>query len=321
MPKVSVIVPVYNTEDYLGKCLDSLVGQTLKDIEIIVVNDGSTDGSQNIIEQYAARFPEKIRMYYKENEGQAIARNWAIQLARGEYIGFLDSDDYADKRMYEKLYRTAVKENADLVICDYYLQSENAKKTVTLKTIEETKELLIDPKAAPWNKIYKASVVKDSGVKFHEHLIYEDTAFYANLVPYISHCVNWHEPLLYHLDFRKESTTSIFEVQKFSQMFLVMDGIIEYYKQHGFYNKYKDELEYFYSKILLGSSFARMARLEDKKERNEYLMQSLIKVEKMFPAFRRNKYYQNNFLLMMYVKLLKKWNVSFVGGIMRLMLD
>ena len=98
-PKVSVIVPVYNTEKYLKKCLDSLINQTLSNVEIIAVNDGSTDGSPAILEQYAKSYPQIVKVFHKKNGGQASARNLAFEKCTGEYIGFLDSDDFVKKTM------------------------------------------------------------------------------------------------------------------------------------------------------------------------------------------------------------------------------
>lgn len=103
MPKVSVIVPVYNTEKYLDKCLDSLVNQTLEDIEIIIVNDGSTDNSEVIIKQYEKKFPNKIRYFKKDNEGIASARNFGIEHSNGNYVAFVDSDDFVDKELFFNL--------------------------------------------------------------------------------------------------------------------------------------------------------------------------------------------------------------------------
>lgn len=317
MPKISIIVPVYNTESYLFKCLQSLVNQTFQDIEIIVVNDGSTDNSQRIIDIFTENYPNKIRAFFKENGGQAIARNWAIDLSEGDYIGFMDSDDYAAPDLYELMYTAAIKENVDMVMCDYYLTTQQEEKVIQVKTVEETKDLLIDPKVAPWNKLYKASVIKQSGVKFHENLIYEDTAFYANLVPYIYKCINVHKPLLYHVDFRVGSTTSVIDAERCCQMFPIMDGIIDYYIEHNFYEKYKEELEYFYSKMLLGSSFVRIVSLPDKEERKQYLRKSIEKVEKNFPLFRKNKYYKGS-KMGIYMKSMKTWNICFVGYIVRL---
>ena len=102
--KVSVIVPVYGVEKYISKCLNSLVNQTLNDIEIIVVNDGTKDNSQKIIDEYVKKYPDKVKSFIKENGGQGSARNYGLKQATGEYIGYVDSDDYVELDMYEKLY-------------------------------------------------------------------------------------------------------------------------------------------------------------------------------------------------------------------------
>lgn len=117
-PKVSIIVPVYNVEKYLEKCLDSLVNQTLDSYEIIVVNDGSPDNSQEIIDKYVEKYPGIVFAYKKKNGGLGDARNYGIDKARGEYIGFVDSDDWVDKKMFEAMYNMAKQENDDIVICD-----------------------------------------------------------------------------------------------------------------------------------------------------------------------------------------------------------
>ena len=109
MVKVSIIVPVYNVEKYIKKCLDSLVNQTLKDIEIIVVNDGSPDNSQKIIDKYVKEYPTKVKSYITENGGQGSARNFGIYKATGEYILYVDSDDYIELNMAELLYKEAKK--------------------------------------------------------------------------------------------------------------------------------------------------------------------------------------------------------------------
>lgn len=106
MPKISIIIPVYNTEKYLSRCLDSAINQTLKDIEIICVNDGSTDNSLDILKEYAAK-DNRIKIISKGNEGAAITRNIGINVATGEYIGFIDSDDYVDLDYFEELYSNA----------------------------------------------------------------------------------------------------------------------------------------------------------------------------------------------------------------------
>ena len=113
---VSIIVPVYNVKDYLRPCLDHIVKQSLKDIEIIIVDDGSTDGSASIIDDYALKYRNIITIH-KKNGGTMSAWTAGVHISRGEYIGFIDGDDYPSIDMYEKLYKLALKNNADIVMC------------------------------------------------------------------------------------------------------------------------------------------------------------------------------------------------------------
>ena len=115
MPKVSIIVPFYNVEKYIEKCLQTLVDQTLEDIEIILVNDGSKDKTIDIVKKYQEMYPTKIVYLEKANGGLSDARNYAIPYAKGEYIAFLDSDDYVETTMYQEMYEIAKKENSDMV--------------------------------------------------------------------------------------------------------------------------------------------------------------------------------------------------------------
>ncbi len=125
---VSVIIPVYNTEKYLRKCLDSVCNQTLKDIEIICVNDCSSDDSLAILQEYASQDNRIKIINFTQNKGVAIARNTAIDEAKGEYIGFVDSDDYIDLDFYEKLYNKAVETGAEVAIGGCYIENENGTR-------------------------------------------------------------------------------------------------------------------------------------------------------------------------------------------------
>ena len=126
MTKVSVIVPVYNVEDYLPKCLETLVNQTLGDMEIIVVNDGATDGSQAVIDSFVSRY-HNVKSLIKPNGGLSDARNYGMPYATGEYIGFVDSDDYVEQDMYMLLYKKAVENNYDIVECDLFHDYANCR--------------------------------------------------------------------------------------------------------------------------------------------------------------------------------------------------
>lgn len=140
MKKVSVIVPVYNVELYLGKCLSSLVNQSLQEIEILVVNDGSTDNSQQIIDDFHQRFPEKIFPFVKENGGLSDARNFALDRASGEFIGFVDSDDYVTETMFDEMYHLAKKHNAEMVVCNLRKVDEFGTATQKLTQIPNMPE-------------------------------------------------------------------------------------------------------------------------------------------------------------------------------------
>lgn len=129
--KVSIIVPVYNVENYLAKCLDSLMNQTLSSIEVVIVNDGSKDASEKIIQEYAKAFPDKIRAYNKENGGLSDARNFGIDHATGEYIGFVDSDDYVMADMFEEMLTLAEKHGAEMVVCN--IQKVDESENITQK--------------------------------------------------------------------------------------------------------------------------------------------------------------------------------------------
>ena len=173
--KVSVIIPVYNVEKYIDKCLSSLVNQTLKDIEIIVVNDGSPDNSQKIIDKYVKKYPKKIKSFIKENGGQGSARNFGLTKANGEYIGYVDSDDYVELDMYEKLYNKAKTNNYDIVTCGNYNVSENYENKIVdnIVTIYKSKtENIIFGKMAVWNKIYKKEILVNNNIEFKEKVWY-----------------------------------------------------------------------------------------------------------------------------------------------------
>lgn len=188
MAKISVIVPVYNSEKYLKECLDSLQNQSLKDIEIIVINDGSTDNSENIIKTYLD--DSRFKYLKQENQGQAVARNKGLEIACGEYISFIDSDDYIDLNMFEELYK-ASNQKYDLVVCDFYLTYlNNEEKKDIYSSILNKKEGKIASKeylfagVSPWNKIYKRTFLKKNNFRFPEGIIYEDYASIPTLALY-----------------------------------------------------------------------------------------------------------------------------------------
>ena len=184
MTKVSIIVPVYNVEKYLKRCLDSLVNQTLKDIEIICVNDGSTDGSLAILDEYV-RNDDRIVVINQENSGLSVARNNGIGVAKGEYLGFVDSDDWVSEDYFEKLHNSAIQNNAEIAVGGIIrLHRFNRRKFLTFDKEIVTSDInlkfeLCDmpEKSYVWNKIYKSSKLKEIGLKFEEGIVFEDCIF------------------------------------------------------------------------------------------------------------------------------------------------
>lgn len=287
MAKVSVIVPVYNVEPYLEKCLDSLVNQTLSDIEIIVVNDGSKDHSQTIIDSFCERYPNVIG-YIKENGGLSDARNYGLPLASGEYVGFIDSDDFVDLNMYELLYQKAVETGADVVECNLHHTFDTYEDTEIGAHITEQKEMLMNGRSVVWNKIYKREWLYSTGVAFHKGKIYEDVEFFLKLVPYINKIAYIEEACVHYV--QRGSSINNKQTLKTLDILDILREISSFYQERGFYEEYKDALEFFYTRILLCSSFSRMCRIPDKKDRKLALSKNWEMLIANFPEWKKNPY-------------------------------
>ncbi|MGL5357206.1 MAG: glycosyltransferase [Cetobacterium sp.] len=172
MKKVSVIVPVYNVEKYLDKCLKSIVNQTLKDIEIIIVNDGTKDNSEEIILKYEKK-DKRIKYYKKENGGLSDARNYGLEKSTGEYISFIDSDDFIDSDMLEKMYNNAKENESDIIVCGFKSVYESGIKR-TEKKYDKIKFKDILEISFAWNKIYNHSFLKTLNFRFPVGKHFED---------------------------------------------------------------------------------------------------------------------------------------------------
>lgn len=195
--KVSVIVPVYNVKKYLAKCLDSIIAQTLKEIEIICVNDGSTDGSDKVLQEYAKK-DSRIQVVNRKNGGLSAARNTGMPYAKGKYIGFVDSDDYIEPTMYELMYYNAEHFQSQLVICaahkiddttgivfdddPYYTLGYFPKELDNrVFTHVDTKDFFQDLCVMAWNKLYLRSFLEEKNAKFPDGYIFEDGPFFTDI--------------------------------------------------------------------------------------------------------------------------------------------
>lgn len=287
MPKVSVIVPVYNVGKYIDKCLKSLVEQTLNDIEIIIVNDGSTDNSKKIIDNYIERYPEKIVYLEKKNGGLSDARNYGIPYAKGEYIAFLDSDDYVELDMYEKMYETAKKENSDMVECDFYWEYPNKTKKDIGVIYSGQHEMLENVRVVAWNKLIKREIVEISKIQFPKGYRYEDVEFTYKLIPYLNKVSFVKEPLIHYI--QRPDSISNSQNERTKEIFAVLEHVLDFYKEKNVYEKYKEELEYTYTRYLLCSSLLRMVKIDDKIIRQECLNATWENLNTKFPNWKNNK--------------------------------
>lgn len=287
MPKVSIIVPVYNTEKYLEKCLNSLVKQSLKDLEIIIVNDGSTDNSEEIINQFRQKYSNKIVYLKKENGGLSDARNYGLSYANSEYVGFVDSDDYVELNMFEKLYDLAKEKNLDLAECNFVWEYPNKTKIDYGINYSEKKEFFLFGRVMVCNKLFKTSIIKNNNITFPKSLNYEDIEFFYKLIPYINNCYLI-DDIFYHYMQRENSIINN-QNEKTANIFIILNNIVTFYKTNNLFDIYKTELEYLFIRFLLGSSFLRMVKIKDKKLRKELLNKSINNLYSIFPNWKKNK--------------------------------
>lgn len=193
MTNVSIIIPYRNVENYISQCLESIINQTLKDIEIICINDSSDDKSLEIVKEYALKDNRIIMLQTPEISGQAYARNMGLEIAKGEYIGFVDSDDWVELDMFEKMYNRAKLNNTDITLCKSVLYDDKTKEythnpyydleplkhyTTGVFTSFDTKNEILDINVVLWNKIYKREFLENTGEKFPNGFIYEDLPFF-----------------------------------------------------------------------------------------------------------------------------------------------
>ncbi|WEK68514.1 MAG: glycosyltransferase [Candidatus Chryseobacterium colombiense] len=189
LQKISIIVPVYNVENYLAKCLDSLVNQTYQNIEILIVDDGSTDDSGKIISDFSGKFPEKIKSFYKKNGGLSDARNVGIDNATGDYIGFVDSDDYVVETMFEEMLDLAEKHSAEMVICNLQKVDESGNVVQKLTQIPNMPEkidlethfsVFSDISYFACNKLFKKELFETK--RFKKGISFEDIQLIPQLL-------------------------------------------------------------------------------------------------------------------------------------------
>ena len=274
MPKISVIVPVYNVEKYLEQCLKSIINQTFSDIEIICVNDGATDNSEAILKSFEQQ-DNRIKIINKKNGGLSSARNAGMKVATGEFISFIDSDDWVDETMLEKMYNNITSLNSDISICavhNFDEQKQQIDDSLPYFTLElfnetfdnkafsykETKDFIMDVCVMAWNKLYRKSFLDECKAIFPDGLIFEDGPFFFSIF-FKTQKISIVREFLYY--YRINRTGSI--LQKHNKNLMdIIDVVNLMYDEisqtpiwneikHTFYKKKADDIFYRYQLIPL----------------------------------------------------------------------
>lgn len=288
MLKISIIVPLYNMEAYLAKTLDSLIAQTLQDIEILCIDDGSTDSSPDILERYRRLVPQKIKVFRKVNGGIADARNFGLSKVTAPYFAFVDSDDTVEPNMMETLYLKAIETKAQMVTCNFWWSEEKGERLQKDGPYLNQKELLTHMFATLWNKLYETAWIRSTNLSFPTGYRYEDASFLYKLVPYLERWSYVDEAFIHYLQ-RPGSITHNHN-DKVKDMIHVFEDLLLHYHHKGFYESYQPELEYLFIRFFLGNSFLRSCQIVDKHDRKLTLDLSYKVLTNHFPNWRRNDY-------------------------------
>lgn len=250
MIKVSIIVPCYNAENYINICFDSIMNDKLEDKEIIFINDGSKDNTLKILQSLKKKY-KNIVIIDQENGGQAVGRNNALKKAKGEYVTFVDIDDFVAKDMFYKLYSFAKKKNCDYVYCDYfkhYINNDIIVRNEFTSDLEKNK-LLVN--FAPWGKLISKKLIDEIDFKFLEVRAFEDVA----VIPYLgakSKNAGYLKESLYYYNMTNESTMRQKKYnQNYLKMFEVSDHLYSLFANNNLIDQFYDELEYIYIDSIL----------------------------------------------------------------------
>ena len=301
--KCSVIVPVYNMagDGKLNYCMDSLVKQTCKELEIIAVDDASTDASLNILREYEARFPGRVKVLAnQENMRQGGAKNAGLKAASGEWIGFVDSDDWVTPDFYERMIARAQETGADVVGCDYSLVSEHTMQTgkvivnnddsqTGVCTTEKKKQLAMRP-GSMVIKIYRHSMITENKLDFPDKIFYEDNCAGTVWMLCCGRFEKINEPLYYYYQ-HDVSTVHTITQERCRDRMKAGEQLVMECSMRGFLETYHDEIEYRFTEIYYATTlFSYLSGV--KKTELSFLAELRDGIRKYFPDFQQNPYYK-----------------------------
>ncbi|MBQ3584022.1 MAG: glycosyltransferase family 2 protein [Lachnospiraceae bacterium] len=292
--KFSVIVPVYNVEKYVRKCLLSILNQTCQDFEIIVVNDGATDRSMFVVNEIMEQYTDKIKVINQENKGLGGARNTGVRLAAGQYLVFIDSDDYIKDTMLEILSKCINKKNYDMIVFNAYEDYDEGSwiKDYDMcegfsgeMTVEQEHKILLIPPAA-WNKVYRREFFLKTGLCYPEKTLYEDAAITKNLLERAESILFCNENLYYYVQ-RSGSIMHSKISEKMKDIMKVNTLMMTEFKSEDVFEKYYKEIEYIAARPVLLIILKNILTLDYKNEIGRELVDY---VKKNFPGYLENQY-------------------------------
>lgn len=296
MSKITIIIPVYNAEKYLNKCLDSVFSQTLDDIDVIAINDGSKDNSLNILNDYKDKH-DNLTIIDQRNKGISIARNNGIEIAKGEFIAFLDSDDYLESTMYEELYKKAKASDSDIVVCNYFEEyNDIEKKEINIPQFQQASislypNMINDINTSPWNKLYKASLIQEYKIRFPLSLKYEDVVFVLHAIAKANHVSSIDLPLL-NYNIREGSETKVVNAKVFD-IFKILDLINELFQNENMDAELFKNVEYFNIRRITIYVLQQVYQ-KDKMVYKRFVKDAYHYLEKHYPNWRANEIFNHN---------------------------
>lgn len=314
MVKLSVVVPIYNVEKYLPKCLDSIINQTFKDFECFLVNDGSKDNSLSIIKDYLKK-DDRFILIDKENGGLSDARNAGLAKATGEYIYFLDSDDFIENDLFARCIDKLDKTKADMVIFDIYQyhQKDGTKEIIKNRydenkvyKLNEQKDIICNILNAAWNKMYRLSLFKDNDITYPFGCYYEDLGTTYRLLLKAKGICFIKKPLYNYLVDRPGNITTEFSFK----VYHVLDMVkltCDFYKANNVYDDYYEELK-FLSLVNIMECLKKTRNSNNRKMVEKYIDVCFSDIEKNWPEYPKCKYHvlrEKNDWLYMHKNLLK----------------
>lgn len=313
--KLSIVVAVYNLEEYLPRCLDSLVKQTLEEIEILCVDDGSTDNAPQIIEEYGKHYPNKIKVFHKENGGEFTTRNYGLERATGEYVTFVDTDDYVEPNWAEKLYIAAKENDADLAVCGFERIDLNTNQVVAtnmthfgnaVKEITNQDDFMLFINPAPWNKVYRREKIKD--LRFLPFRGFNDTMFLASCFIKMKK-IAFVPDVLYHYYLRYDSQIHTVNYQDVENLKKYLLEVKKLYVASNEYETMKEILDTF-TFLHLGTSVMYRVSYDSSVDMKKMLKDTIKYLDDNFEGWRKSSFLKLGYSLKKGFHHIALWGVS-----------